>query len=124
MTIDAGADGDGPRRALPLWAPDSCTLPTAEQPFRMAEFEDLFAVAQVHRVTPERLRLLLPADPGIASRAADLAVRENACCSFFEFTLRVGGGTLEFEVAVPPQQVGLLDAIQAAHGAAAGASER
>jgi hypothetical protein len=24
------------------WAPDACTLPTAERPLRVAEFDDLF----------------------------------------------------------------------------------
>ncbi|HET6741695.1 MAG TPA: hypothetical protein VFH76_22285 [Kribbella sp.] len=25
------------------WVPDACTLPTAERPFRVAEFDQLFA---------------------------------------------------------------------------------
>jgi hypothetical protein len=28
-----------------VWVPEACTLPTVEQPFRVAEFDDLFAVA-------------------------------------------------------------------------------
>ncbi|NUO57978.1 MAG: hypothetical protein HOV71_01100 [Hamadaea sp.] len=43
------------------WVPDACTLPTAEQPLRVAEFDALFAASLRHadRRTPTRLRLTL-----------------------------------------------------------------
>ena len=34
-----------PLGRLPWVAPDACTLPTAERPLRVAEFDDLFANA-------------------------------------------------------------------------------
>jgi hypothetical protein len=44
------------------WVPEACTLPTVEQPLRVAEFDDVFAVAvrAPERVGPDVLRLFLP----------------------------------------------------------------
>ncbi|TDD10987.1 hypothetical protein E1292_06305 [Nonomuraea deserti] len=102
------------------WAPSSCTLPTAEQPLRLAEFDTLFAdaVRSVARPDRTRLRLDLVLSPGNASRAAGLAARENGCCSFFTFTLTIAEGGLALDVTVPPEHVEVLDALQARAGAA------
>ncbi|MFG1754168.1 hypothetical protein [Streptosporangium sandarakinum] len=53
------------------WTPSACTLPTAEQPLRVAEFDALFidAVRGVARPEPTRLRLELLFSPGNAARA-------------------------------------------------------
>jgi hypothetical protein len=103
-------------------APSACTLPTAEQPLRVAEFDALFAEAVRGVARPERtrLRLELVFSPEGAARAAELAVRENGCCSFFAFTLAIAGGGLALEVTVPPEQVGVLDALHARAGAGVG----
>lgn len=95
------------------WVPQACTLPTVEQPVRLAEFEELFAtgVRSVHRTGSSRLRLELVPDARTAAWAADLAVREAGCCSFFTFTLQVSGGRVLLDVAVPPGQVAVLDAL-------------
>jgi hypothetical protein len=37
-------------------------------------------------------------DPGVAAEVARLAVAEQACCSFFDFTVRASGGELRLEV--------------------------
>ncbi|MET7334731.1 hypothetical protein [Nonomuraea sp. NPDC005650] len=102
------------------WAPSACTLPTAERPLRVAEFDALFADAVHTAVRPERtrLRLGLGFSPDHAARAAELAARENCCCSFFTFTLTIADGTLALEVAVPPEHVDVLDALQARASAA------
>lgn len=95
----------------PDWAPDACTLPTAEQPFRIAEFDDLFATAvrDVTRDGPITLRLTL--DEAAEARARDLAARETECCSFFEFDFGpAAGGVLPVTVTVPPAHSGVLDA--------------
>ncbi|MEV4296463.1 hypothetical protein [Microbispora rosea] len=98
-----------------VWAPSACTLPTTEQPLRVAEFDTLFATAvrAVRRPGRERLRLELACSPEHAARAAELTARENGCCSFFAFTLTVADGGLALEVAVPPEHIEVLDALQA-----------
>lgn len=93
--------------------PEACTLPTMEQPLRLAEITELLstAVLTVDRVNPVRLRLGLQRNSAVAARTADLVVRESACCSFFTFTLVVTRGELVLEVAVPPAHVDVLDAL-------------
>ncbi|GAA3744391.1 hypothetical protein GCM10022225_30060 [Plantactinospora mayteni] len=97
------------------WPPQACTLPTAERPLRLTEFDELFAsaVRGVERVDPLRVRLELRPEPAVAARAADLVVRETACCSFFTFTLGATAGRLTLDVAVPAGRVAVLDALAA-----------
>lgn len=99
----------------PAWVPEACALPTAEQPMRVAEFDEVFsrAVRGAERIAASRLRLDLDPAPGVAGRVADLAVAETDCCSFFTFALTVAGGRLTLEVTVPPRYAGLLDALAA-----------
>ncbi len=94
------------------WAPDACTLPTAERPLRGAEFDQLFAHAlTMQRPEPTRLNLVLPRDAEATAR--DLAARESACCSLFTFEFEAAGDDVVMHVGVPPQQVEVLDAIEA-----------
>jgi hypothetical protein len=103
------------------WVPQACTLPTVEQPLRVAEFDALFAeaVTGVVRVAPDRVRLALRAEPGVVARAAKLAVAETGCCSFSAFVLTVSRSALSLEVEVPGQYVEVLDALAARASAAA-----
>ncbi len=93
------------------WAPPACTLPSVEQPLRIAEFDALFAssLRDVQRLAGSRLRLLL--DLGSAGAARDLTARESECCSFFTFTLTPVGGELQVDVEVPAAHVAILDAL-------------
>ncbi|MGW4639502.1 hypothetical protein ACWEN6_13290 [Sphaerisporangium sp. NPDC004334] len=106
------------RNRIPLdqvWVPSACTLPTAEQPLRVAEFDALFAetLQAVRRESSTRLGLELRFAPEHAGRAAELAARENGCCSFFTFTVTVAAGGLTLAVAVPAEHAPVLDALQA-----------
>jgi hypothetical protein len=94
-------------------APDACTLPTAERPLRIAEFDDLFrtAATAVTRIGPYVARWLLTPDPAVPARTADLVARESMCCSFFDFTLRVAQGSLTLDVAVPAEQAAVLEGL-------------
>ena len=68
--------------------PDACTLPTVDRPSRLAEFDRLFAaVREVEVVAPTHARMRLVGRDGLAARVRDLAARETACCSFFDFTV-------------------------------------
>jgi hypothetical protein len=95
------------------WVPEACTLPAAQLPERRAEFSRLFAdcVLTIDRPQPDWLRLHLKPTADAARRAAELAVAESACCSFFSFALRVTGGTVALEVIVPENQVAALDGL-------------
>jgi hypothetical protein len=104
------------------WAPRSCTLSAARLPLRVAEFDALFAgaVRGIERAGPTRLRLELGATPQNARRAAELAVAETECCSFFTFTLTATGGGLALEASVPTGHIGVLDGLADLAAAAAG----
>ena len=104
------------------WVPESCTLPTVEQPLRVAEFDDLFTAVTgpPRRVAPSRLEIVLAADA--AASARDLVARETACCSFFTFTLTPCADGVELVTEVPAAQVAVLDAMQRRIEAARGGS--
>ena len=97
------------------WVPvEACTLPTAEQPLRVAEFDALFAAGllAVDRRGPTWLRLRLRADAGVADRAADLTARESACCSFFAFEIATVGPEVLVDVRVPDSRCEVLDGLE------------
>jgi len=103
------------------WVPASCTLPTAEQPFRVAEFDDLFATAvrAVERIDPTTLRMTV--DAAADDQARDLAERESSCCSFFGFDFHPNNAsTVSMQVSVPDAHVAVLDAFAARVATAAG----
>lgn len=101
-------------------APDACTLPTAEQPLRLAEFDALFTnhTIGVERVAPTRLVLTLTGPPDLAAQVKDLTDRESSCCSFFTFTLSTdehssAGNRVRLDVVVPAARIDVLDALTA-----------
>jgi hypothetical protein len=98
------------------WAPDACTLPTAEQPLRLAEFDALFrtALRAAGRTGPTRLRLTLDGSPEVEATARDLTARESQCCSFFTFSFsRTEDGRLLLDVTVPERHTEVLDGLAA-----------
>lgn len=67
----------------PTWAPDACTLPTAERPLRLAEFDDLFTgLTSLDRLSPVHVRMRLVGAAGLEATVGDLTAREAECCSF------------------------------------------
>ncbi|MFI8974228.1 hypothetical protein ACIGO9_15180 [Nocardia asteroides] len=113
MTISPGQDG---------WVPAACTLPTVEQPIRVAEFDQFFTTSTRTTRRPDPTRLEVVVDPGAESAARELAGRESSCCSFFTFDFATGTDGLVMGVGVPPAYVEVLDAFAARAGAGIGAS--
>jgi hypothetical protein len=101
------------------WVPvDACTLPTAERPLRVAEFDDLFAMTlrAVRRDdAATRARLLLAGDDALPQRVQRLADVETECCSFFTFAVTpLPGGedaTVALDIEVPTAHAGVLTAL-------------
>lgn len=98
-------------------APDACTLPTAEQPLRVAEFDDLFT-SHLQRLDWDgttALTMHLSGPVGLADTVRDLAARESSCCSFFDFTTTVAatGSTEDVQLllAVPAGREDVLTAL-------------
>jgi hypothetical protein len=100
---------------MSIVVPEACTLPIAEQPLRLAEFDNLFATA-VRRVDPisaTHARLHLTGPAGMAARVRDLAARETACCSFFTFTTSpqpaTHGEAVVLDIEVPAAHAHVLE---------------
>ena len=66
------------------WVPESCSLPTVEQPLRVAEFDRLFreSVLRSVRLDATRLELVLAADEVQRGHGAWLSERSAAVRSF------------------------------------------
>ena len=101
----------------PDWIPvDSCTLPTGEQPLRVAAFDDLFteSLRAVEQSGPMHARLVLAGGEGLAGRVQQLADAETSCCSFFTFTLTpldAGGTVVALDIDVPADRAEVLAAL-------------
>lgn len=96
------------------WVPQACTLSTAQQPLRLAEFDALFttAVRTAERVGDTRLRLTLAGGPDLEATVRDLAARESDCCSFFTFTTTSNApGQVTLDIEVPPAHTDVLAAL-------------
>jgi hypothetical protein len=94
--------------------PDVCTLPTAERPLRLAEFDDLFATAvrRVEKRGPVAVRLTLVGPDSLEATVRDLTVRETVCCSFFAFTVTAERpGHVVLDIGVPAAQGPVLAAL-------------
>ncbi len=106
--------------------PQACSLPMAERPSRVAEFDELFSSAVLRRGRPEPGRLELELDPtaDVAASTAVLVVRETGCGSFFAFILTARDGRLMLEVAVPPTHVTILDGLEARAATAMSGGDR
>jgi hypothetical protein len=107
--VSTAADRPQERDEL-AWVPMDCTLPTVEQPLRVAEFDALFATAlhKVERVSATKVRLRLAS--AAEERARDLIARESSCCSFFTFTTDRTPEHLVVDIEAPANRASILDA--------------
>ena len=96
------------------WAPDECSLPTAQQPTRQREFVALFDDALRSVVWVDDLTIDILLRPAVEMRARELAAAESQCCTFFTFTFeRRDVGVLGLRIAVPAGQERVLSALAA-----------
>jgi hypothetical protein len=100
--------------------PDCCTLPTAERPLRLAEFDALLASALLAQSRPAATRLRWQLRPSAAATARDLAARETECCTFFRFTFPASAPGLTMDIEVPDTRADVLDGLAARAVAALG----
>jgi hypothetical protein len=92
---------------------ESCTLPAADLPGRLAEFDAAFAAGLRHAevISPVHARLVFTADQARAEALAGLLRRESECCSFFAFGQRAEGDLVTVDVTVPPGHAEMLAAL-------------
>jgi hypothetical protein len=122
MTTARTTAAHGPERES--WVPvDACTLPTAEQPLRVAAFDDLFATSlrEVRRdvTSGPGARLVLAGDSTLPTRVGELVKAESSCCSFFEFDVEhleedpSGATVLALDIRVPEAHRDVLEGLLA-----------
>jgi hypothetical protein len=90
---------DQPTASTPIVCDLSTATDTAAE--RVQEYRRLFATAFTGRErTAGGVRLRFRADDGVEAWVADLAAREKACCSFFDFTVTAQGDEVCWEASV------------------------
>ena len=94
------------------WVSPDCTLPSAEQPLRVAEFDALFDAALLGATRTSDTSLLIELT-GPDDVVRDLAARESECCSFFTFDI-VSPTTdlVTMRISVPAAHSTVLDALE------------
>jgi hypothetical protein len=114
---------DLPMTAHPsTWMPvESCTLPTSQQPLRVAEFDNLFAASlravEHPRASGAHARLVPAGDETPVARVQRLVDAETACCSFFTFTLtpldadQARATVVALDITVPAERSDVLAAV-------------
>ncbi|SMD25259.1 hypothetical protein SAMN05661093_08997 [Kibdelosporangium aridum] len=119
MTCGCGCTtegGLGGSAAMTGWVlTEACTLPTAGQAVRIAEFDGLFTTSLLDMSREESgwLRLRLGGGADVESRARDLTAREAECCAFFDFAVGRDGGQVIVDVRVPADKELVLDGLAA-----------
>jgi hypothetical protein len=100
--------------------PVACTLTDADAVDRSSAWSAVLVHVTEREATATGGRLRLPADPALVARAADLCVREVACCAFFTFSLTVDADGVWLDVATPREA---RDIVTALFGQGAGEAE-
>jgi hypothetical protein len=80
--------------------PIVCTLDDTEVPGRLAEWEQLAEHVIERTDTVDGIRVRFDDQVG-AAEVADLAAKEQSCCSFFTFTLRIATDGVVLDIAAP-----------------------
>jgi hypothetical protein len=95
-------------------APDACSLPIADQPGRVEEWDSLFATA-VRRVetVPGGVRFELDRSRADVAGVANLADRESQCCAFFTFGVTVAAEALSLSVDADREHAEVVEALAA-----------
>ena len=109
--MDQSASGDAPGTGLEWADVEACTLPTADRPLRVAEFDDLFTTSlrSIDQPSDTYAHLVLTGDIELAHRARRLVEAEMACCSFFTFTIsEPQPGNVSLDIDVLPAHAGVL----------------
>jgi DNA-binding transcriptional MerR regulator len=82
-------------------APVMCTLTGTDQPARFREWREVIA-GSVRTPSADGMSLAFAPDPQLAGRLAELAAREQQCCSFLGFRLALTADALILEVRAAP----------------------
>ena len=91
--------------------PISCSLDAGSMAGQMDDWQALLGLVIGRTPLGDGMSLSFSPEPGVAAEVARLAVAEQACCSFFDFTVRVSGGELHLEVRGPQDAQEIISAL-------------
>lgn len=88
--------------------PVACGLDGPAMSGRVQDWQRLLVSATGREPIPGGLRLTFPTDPALAQQVTELALAEQECCAFYDFTLHLGPGALVLTVRAPEAGARLL----------------
>jgi len=91
--------------------PISCSLEASEMAGQMDDWQALLALVIDRTPVNDGVSLSFSPEPGIAAEVARLAAAEQACCSFFDFTVRLSGGKLHLQVRGPQEAQEIISSL-------------
>jgi DNA-binding transcriptional MerR regulator len=95
----------------PVDQPISCSLDAGAIAGQMDDWQALLGLVIGRAPVRDGISLSFSPEPAVAAEVARLAVAEHACCSFFDFTVRVSGGELHLEVRGPQEAQEIISAL-------------
>jgi DNA-binding transcriptional MerR regulator len=106
--VDRDPTGEQPAPDHPAIA---CTLAPEHIESRVADWQALTSQALGRDPVDGGLRLRFPTGTALAREVARLAAAEQACCTFFDFTVHIGPGGTDLEVRAPAEAMVLVNAL-------------
>jgi hypothetical protein len=94
----------------PMVPPIVCTLDTAEMPGRLGQWQRLAEHVVEHTDTDHGIRVRFD-DRVSAVEVADLATKEQGCCSFFAFTMHIAADGITLDIAAPAEARELVETL-------------
>jgi DNA-binding transcriptional MerR regulator len=99
---DRALEGESPvETSVEMRVPVACTLDAEEQPGRLVAWDALLTEVIGRERFDGGVRLRFPPDPALAGRLGELAAREQACCAFLTFALRLDTDGMTLDVTAP-----------------------
>ncbi|WP_109505608.1 MerR family transcriptional regulator [Nocardioides speluncae] len=108
LTMSPPLDQDGREDLAWRETPVACTLTGAQLVERTEQWQALLAQASDRQDVADGVRVTFPASAELAGEVAALAVAEQGCCAFFDFTLHLSPDRLELAVRAPEAAAPLM----------------
>jgi DNA-binding transcriptional MerR regulator len=89
----------------------ACTLATEHLESRVTDWQALASQALGRDPVDGGVRLRFPAGAALAGEVARLAAAEQACCTFFAFTVHIGPSGTDLEVRAPAEAMEVVIAL-------------
>lgn len=117
VCLDRGAVGAGLPMVSPTTTPTggadpvACTLEPSAMPQRISDWQGLLARATERTPIPGGTSVAFPVDATLIGELVEVAAAEQACCSFFTFTLQITSDAVRLEVTAPPEAAPVVAAV-------------